>query len=1339
MENLELRLASKDANLSVRTFSVVEEMSHPFDISIVARSPDEDLDLDSLVGQGAGFKVATALAWTGIIGYAEQIDVDTDGLSTYFLRIVPPLSRTLHRRNNRIFQHLSVPEIAQKLLGEWEIEPALELDMGQFPKLEYRVQYGESDFGFLHRMLEEAGISYYFRPPDPGSESTSTLVLCADPTAREARPAIDYVNNLEFAKGREVVTHVKIAHQARSGRFTVRDHDFRTRPDFQLIAEAKAALAAEERYEQYHYDPGAFVVDPGRVDEREAKAIAQRRLAGARQGRRKVTLRTTALDLAPGHVFCIDKHPRSDLARDKRLLVVERTLEGTSEGEWTSSLTAVFAAEPYRPIVMTPKPRMGGLQSAIVVGPAGEEIHTDEHGRVRVQFHWDREGKYTDDSSCWIRVSQGWAGRGFGSVAIPRVGQEVLVDFLEGDPDQPLIVGRVYNGTSPLPYKLPENKTKSTWKSDSSPGSGGFNEITFDDAAGREKVFMHAQKDLEEIVRERRSVQVGKALETRIGEAETRNVAADQTLEVGGNRVARVDGTDVLVVGQECRIQVGQVGASLSTDRVVFSTGKASITLAGGDIFLDASGAIRVSSSAAMNLSGQAVSIDGAPNVMLNSASAAAPAPVALSAQDLELPNISLPDITTSIQKALAAPIFDELPGGFDEAKLEGAIKNLIATPPVSVEDAPSFLMMPQGIEQQIEAEIQKIIDTPVMVVNTILDKVALEQKKIEDKIAEVRDRAGEIAGDVRKKIVGAVEDLRARAEAGKQLAIAKFNEIRGRLEAARDQVKAKVEELRGKLEEAKARAVAMVEQFKSRLEAAKAQVMGKVEEIKDRYEDAKARVVAKIDEIKGRYEDAKARVVAKIDEIKGRIEAVKEQAKAKIDEIKGRIQSIKDQAKATIDEMKERVLSLKQQAVERFEEMKKQAGEIIEMAKSQLEAAKARVQELKAQIEGAKEQVKQKWQELKGKVEEIKAQAKAKVEEVKAQARQVVENVKQTIESAKEEAKQVLGDAKHLVEDVKGQAKEVWGEAKGAWNQTKDEAKAAWNDLKHEAKDTWNQTKAEAKGMAHEAKDMWNQSKAEAKDAWKQAKSDVKEMGQEAKDAWKQTKDEAKDAWKQAKDEAKDAWKQTKDEAKDAWSQAKADAKEMGHEAKDAWNDVKQEAKQDWKDLGHELKDGWNDVKSGASSAQSGPGALGSVKDALGGANGQAPGGLNLGAGAQYLQGHASIGGGGSAAQDAGGAMGQIYSRAGGFTGQDVASAVNGAKGATVFQSPGEGQLFVVKTQAALPLDGKEVSAHLVDAQMSGVHTTDAFIESLSQKGYVVYERPWGALGEAFVKRAVL
>lgn len=1282
MDNLELRFAARDINLSVRSFSVVEELSTPFDISIVGRSPDEDIDLDAIVGHGAGFKVASSLAWSGIVQFAEQVDVEPDGLSTYYVRIVPALSRTTLRRNNRIFQHLTIPDIAKKLLADWEIEPVLELDAAAFPKLDYRVQYGETDFVFLSRLLEEAGISYHFRAPEPGTDAPSQLVLVSDPGATDSRGSLLYINNLEQAKGVDAITHVKISHQVRPGRVTVRDHDFRRRPDFQLIADAKAALDTENRYENYHYAPGAFVIDPGRVDEREGKTLATRKLDAARQGRRKVLFQTTALSIAPGDVFSIEAHPRADLGQDKRLLTVQRTLEGTSEGEWVSTGMAVFADDPYRPALVTPKPRMGGLQSAVVVGPSGEEIHVDEHGRVRVQFHWDREGKYTDESSCWIRVSQAWAGRGFGMASLPRIGQEVLVDFLEGDPDQPVVVGRLFNGTSPHPYKLPDHKTKTSWKSDTSPGSGGFNEITFEDAKGKEKVFLHAQKDRDEVIRENQSTQIGKDLDVQIGENEKHKVGGDQTWHVAGSRMTRVEQNDILVVGGDCHIQLGETGASLSNGRVVLSTGKASLTLADGDIFLDASGTIKVSSGGLAALAGKEVHIDGSPNVMLNTSGGGAPMPMSLGTLEVALADLELPEKVKAIAQSLKAPIFDEIPGGFDEEAIEGALKKLLETPLQTIADAPGYLMVPESINEQLQAFMDKVLETPEMLVGTILDRVALEQQKLADRIEQLRARAGEVVGDVKEKIRGAVEDLRARAEAAKQMAIAKFEEVKAKLEAAKAQVQAKIQELRGKLEEAKARAEALVEEFKGKLEAAKQAVVGKVNEIKEK------------------FEEAKARVQAKIEEIKGRIEAVKEQAKAKIDEIKNRINEVKEQAKAKVQEIKERVQDLKKQAIERFEDMKKQATDIIEQAKSNIEAAKARVQELKGQIENAKEQVKQKVAEWKGRVEEWKAAAKAQVEEVKAQAKAVVDEVKGTIESAKETVKQTIADAKETIADVKAIPKEFVAETKAAWNEMKTEAKDAWKQTKKEAKQTW----------------------------------------QEAKDTWKQTKDDAKATWQQTKDEAKTAWNDIKTDAKQTVEDLKGEAKQAGQDLKDTVKDIKGDAKDAWKDIKKDAEDFWGDLKNMDSSSPSNASAskesaeqsVDAAKQALQSMMGQ----NGTPSAAQALAGpNVSVPG----APDAG-SLGQVLSRSGGFTGQDVASALNqNAGGATIFQSPGEGQMFILKTQGASPLSAGELDAHLIEAQMNGFSSNDAFVHTLTQKGYAVYERPWGEMGEAFVKRAAV
>jgi len=198
-------------------------------------------------------------------------------------------------------------------------------------------------------------------------------------------------------------------------------------------------------------------------------------------------LETNIADLRPGTIITIEGPPHPAL--DPRLggwLVTSLSIDGSAQGEWTVRATAVPAREPYRPARRTPKPRAEGVQSAVVVGPAGEEIHTDEHGRVRVQFPWDREGTLDEHSSCWLRVAQGWAGAGFGLFALPRVGQEVLVAFMAGDPDPPVVVGRVSNALNPPPLKLPDERTQSVWRSASSPGGGGFNEIRLEDRRGSE-------------------------------------------------------------------------------------------------------------------------------------------------------------------------------------------------------------------------------------------------------------------------------------------------------------------------------------------------------------------------------------------------------------------------------------------------------------------------------------------------------------------------------------------------------------------------------------------------------------------------------------------------------------------------------------------------------------------------------------------------------------------------------------------------------------------------------------------------------------------------------------
>jgi type VI secretion system secreted protein VgrG len=304
------------------------------------------------------------------------------------------------------------------------------------------------------------------------------------------------------------------ATSARYGSLVIRDRDFR-RPSLEVNSTASSTAGSKSAIEVYEFMPGqslavgaksasAPIADADgsvRADPRALQAFAQRRIDGHRASHRRITFTTNVLDLAPGVVTAISGHPRGDLGADRNLLVVSTVLEGQEQAGFRALVQAVLAEAPFRPPQSTSKPAALGLMTATVVGPAGEEIYTDEFGRVRVQFPWDRDGKLDQHSSCWIRVSQGWGGTGYGLMAIPRVGQEVLVGCLAGDPDQPVVVGRLYNATQQVPYPLPAQKAVSGWKTNSTPGSSGYNELRFDDRASQELLYVQAQRDLQKLVK----------------------------------------------------------------------------------------------------------------------------------------------------------------------------------------------------------------------------------------------------------------------------------------------------------------------------------------------------------------------------------------------------------------------------------------------------------------------------------------------------------------------------------------------------------------------------------------------------------------------------------------------------------------------------------------------------------------------------------------------------------------------------------------------------------------------------------------------------------------------
>lgn len=624
----------------IRRFAVREALSDLFTVELTMTAPDPNIDLRAVIGRAATFEMHTGYAgstrggrgWAGICNHVQQVrGVDSTtsatSLSTFQLRIVPVLWTLTQRTNHRVFQRLSIPDIVEKLLGEWNVPLEWKINRSSYPKLEYKVQYGESDFHFVSRLLEEAGIAYALTDVEDGSKVVFSDELHAAPLRDGV--SLVYEDNPTESAEREFVTQVTALHDVRPGAHQLVDFSFRN-PSFRLHGEAAKAASPEDRYEQYEYHPGSFVIEgkkdgstPNADDKLAWRAEgsygtdrAQRALEATRTGRRALYFQTNAAELAPGVGMTIEHHPNE--AMGEPLLVTAFEASGSKNGKWEMSAQAVYRAEPYRPAMRSAKPQVHGVQSGQVVGPKGQEIHTDEFGRVRVQFPWDREGTSDDDASCWMRVSQGWAGTGFGMINIPRVGQEVLVSFLDGNPDEPMVVGRVFNALNPVPYKLPENKTVSGWKTNSSPTTGGYNEIKLEDKAHKELIYVQAQKDRHELVKrdqiqrierkQRRTVLDEQHFIVRKVKREL--IEIDDHLHVKGDRFQKVDKSTSLTVGVDQDEKVGNKHALEAGKEIHLKAGSNVVVEAGSSLTLKGPGGFVHIHSGGIDIVGTMVKIN---------------------------------------------------------------------------------------------------------------------------------------------------------------------------------------------------------------------------------------------------------------------------------------------------------------------------------------------------------------------------------------------------------------------------------------------------------------------------------------------------------------------------------------------------------------------------------------------------------------------------------------------------------------------------------------------------------------------------------------------------------
>lgn len=446
--------------------------------------------------------------------------------------------------NNRVFQNLSTSDIVTQIFkahGFTDFKLSLS---GSYESREYCVQYGESDFAFVSRLLEEEGIFWFFTH----EKGKHTLVLGDSNDAFPQIPSGPKVPYLGQDIGERELHGIRSAQyciQAVSGVYSATDYAFAT-PCTSLYSQAQAVAGPLSIYEH----PGGYIAKA------RGDALTKQRVDGLRSQEQRLIGESDCRWLVPGHWFTLTGHDDASLNID---WVVTSVTHDASHEHYRNRFEAIPKATAYRPQRSTLKPRMH-TQTAQVVGKAGEEIWTDQYGRIKIQFPWDRDGKSDETSSCWVRVALPWSGKGFGMQFVPRIGQEVIVTFLDGDPDRPLVTGCVYNGDNALPYALPDNQTQSGIKTNSSKGGGGFNELRFEDKKDAEEVFLQAQKDLKVNVLNDSNATIGHDETLTVQNARTRTVKEGDetvTLEKGKRSVTIQTGSDSLDVKDSRTLKVG--------------------------------------------------------------------------------------------------------------------------------------------------------------------------------------------------------------------------------------------------------------------------------------------------------------------------------------------------------------------------------------------------------------------------------------------------------------------------------------------------------------------------------------------------------------------------------------------------------------------------------------------------------------------------------------------------------------------------------------------------------------------------------------------------------------
>ncbi len=616
--NLAISTALGEDKALIVSASISEQLGRLFHSEVDLVSEDANLDFSAVVGTNATIRLEvpgskTPRYFNGFVSRFVQSEATGDG-GTYRATLVPWLWFLTRTADCRIFQNKSVPDIIKQVFRDHGFTDFKDSLSGTYTAWEYCVQYRETDFNFVSRLMEHEGIYYFFEHED----GKHTLILADASSAHSPFPNYDKIPFRQVQGGTwkaESIARWTLEQEVQPGTYAVNDFNFE-KPKTSLVAQSDIATQnAQSTHSLYDY--------PGEYEEQsEGGEYAKLRIEELHTQHEIVHGDGNARGLAVGCTFSLTGATRRDQNRKYLLTSASSRLTAdkyiqSSQGDdgaeeiFTCTFNAIDATKPFRAARVTPKPIIQGPQTAIVVGPKGEEIHTDKYGRIKVQFHWDRYGRADENSSCWVRVSQSaWAGKKWGAFSLPRVGQEVIVEFLEGDPDLPIVTGQVYNADTMPPYDLPANKTMTTFKTNSTKGGGGFNEIRFEDKKGSEQLFIHAEKDYHDRIKNDR-------LEW-IGNNRHLVVTKDQYEKVGGDHHQEVTGENNQKIGETLSINAGQniqekAGMNYGVDagmEIHLKGGMNVVIEAGASITLKAGGGFVVVGPTGVAISGTPVLIN---------------------------------------------------------------------------------------------------------------------------------------------------------------------------------------------------------------------------------------------------------------------------------------------------------------------------------------------------------------------------------------------------------------------------------------------------------------------------------------------------------------------------------------------------------------------------------------------------------------------------------------------------------------------------------------------------------------------------------------------------------